>query len=392
MRPDDDALGPAVLIGSRPAEGPAALAQLGVPFIWVVDPDEAPPVAADGAIDIVQVPFRSDPLSVFRIPLPDPVCAVFSFTEFGSLPAALLSEALRLPTVPVAAVVRTRNKLLMRRALANARVDTLPFGIIGRDDPAPEDFPLIAKPVEGAGSKGIQFLPDLAGYRERITDLTGLLWERYVTGPEFSVEAVSDADGHHILGITAKTTTGRPHFVETGHQTPAVLSPADAEAIRGCAVRCLDALGISLGASHTEVKLENGLAVVIETHTRAGGDRIPLLTRLVSGLDQYELAIRSALPWVRPSAHSPRYSHAAVHYFPWQDVTVEEVTGLDECRALDGVVEAEVELSGGHVPTWRYSHERPGHLVVGADSPEELGRRITAADATVHVNLRDTTP
>jgi hypothetical protein len=132
--------------------------------------------------------------------------------------------------------------------------------------------------------------------------------------------------------------------------------------------------------------------VVIETHTRAGGDRIPLLTRLVSGLDQYELAIRSALPWVRPSAHSPRYSHAAVHYFPWQDVTVEEVTGLDECRALDGVVEAEVELSRGHVPTWRYSHERPGHLVVGADSPDELRRRITAADAAVHVNLRDTTP
>lgn len=75
----------------------------------------------------------------------------------------------------------------MRRAPANARVDTLPVGIIGRDDPAPGDFPLIAKPVEGAGSKGIQFLPDLAGYRERVTGLTGLLWERYVTGPEFSV-------------------------------------------------------------------------------------------------------------------------------------------------------------------------------------------------------------
>ncbi|WP_051741818.1 ATP-grasp domain-containing protein [Streptomyces xylophagus] len=379
--------GPAVLLGSKPAEGYETLARLGVPFIWVVDPVDEPPTTVPGAVRVVSAPFKSDPLSVLRLPLPPDVCGVLSFTEMGSLPAALLAEALGLPTVPVRAVLRARNKLLMRRTLA-AVFDGPAFGVVGLDEPAADDFPLIAKPAEGTGSQGVEFLADPAAFAARSAELAGALWEHYVDGPEYSIEAVSSGGVHHILGITAKRTTGAPYFVETGHEVPAVLTEDADRAIRGCVERCLDVLELTAGASHTEVKLEHGRAVVIETHTRAGGDRIPLLTRLVSGVDQYELAVRSVLPRVEPLTRAPRFKHAAVHYFPWQDVTVDGVEGLDACRASDGVVEAELRaVDGESVPVWRYSHERPGHVVAGADDRDELRRRIAAAENLVRPRL-----
>lgn len=375
--------GPAVLIGSKPAEGSETLARMGIPFIWIVDPADDPPVTANGATEVVQAPFKSDPMSVLDILLPETVCAVFSFTELGSLPAALLSEALGLPTVPVRAVVRTRNKLHMRRALG-ASLPQPAFGVIGRDDPTEADFPVVAKPAQGSGSRNVEYVPDVATYQERAASLSGYMWEHYITGDEYSVEAVSFDGDHKILGITAKQTNGQPYFLESGHEVPALLAPEVEQQILNCVVRCLDALEITVGASHTEVKVEDGRAMLIETHTRGGGDRIPLLTRLVSGADQFELAVQSVLPWARARPTAPEYKHAAVHYFPWEGVTVHSVEGLEDCRTANGVVEAVVDVrSGDQVPIWRYSHERPGHVVVGGDDLDGVRRRIAEAAALV---------
>ena len=375
--------GPAVLIGTRPVESHTTLGRLGIPFVWVVDPDEELPATSANVLQVIRAPYRSDPLCVLQLPLPADTCAVFSFTELGSLPAALLSEALGLPTVPVSAVLRARNKLLMRRLLSDASIGPA-FGVVGEQEPRDEDFPVIAKPAEGSGSKGIAFVPDPACYRERAQELAGLMWEHYMTGPEYSVEAVSFPGGHRILGVTAKHTTGPPSFVETGHEAPAVLSPELRKEIEECVHLCLDTLGLNLGASHTEVKLEDGRAMIIETHTRPGGDRIPLLTRLVSGHDQYELAVQSVLPWAVSEPAESLYACAAVHYFPWREVTVEEVTGLDSCRGAAGVVETVISVRNGErIPLWNYSHVRPGHVVIGADNREELRRRIAAAGRSV---------
>jgi hypothetical protein len=381
---------PVVLVGARPAEGHTTLTRLGIPFVWIVDPGEPLPDAGPGVIAVHRAPYRDDPTCLLEVPLPRDVAAVLSFTEFGLLPAALLSEALALPSVSVGAVLRTRDKLVMRRALG-ATCPGPAFGIVGEDEPDPDDFPLIAKPVRGAGSRGLRYLAEPAGYPALRDELRGLLWERYVGGPEFSVEAVSGDDGHRILGVTAKRTSGRPRFIETGHESPAPLDPEVRDRVEECVRRCLDALGVDRGASHTEVKVEDGLVHVIETHTRPGGDRIPLLTRLVTGLDQYELAVRSVLPATPAGEPRPRHAHAAVHYFPWEDATLAGHTDPELCRALDGVVEIEVQARpGDRLPVWQHSHERPGHVVVQADTREQLHARARAVEQALNPVLRPT--
>ncbi|MEU6546985.1 ATP-grasp domain-containing protein [Streptomyces sp. NPDC046859] len=374
---------PVVLVGARPAEGYTTLARLGIPFVWIVDPGEPLPQAGPGVLAVHRAPYRDDPTSLLEVPLPRDTAAAISFTEFGLLPAALLSEALGLPSVSVGAVLRTRDKLVMRRAL-QASCPGPAFGIVGEDDPGADDFPLVAKPVRGAGSRGLRYVSTAADYPALREELRGLLWERYISGPEYSVEAVSGDGCHRILGITAKRTSGRPRFIEIGHETPAPVDPVVRGRIEECVRRCLDALGVDRGASHTEVKVEDGQVHVIETHTRAGGDRIPLLTQLVTGLDQYELAIRSVLPGAAAAEPNPRFTHAAIHYFPWEDAVLAGHADLDRCRALDGLVELEIHARpGDHLPVWQHSHERPGHVVVGANSRDELHARVLAVEETL---------
>ncbi|MFG3107087.1 ATP-grasp domain-containing protein [Streptomyces tendae] len=378
----------AVLIGTKPAEGYLTLARLGVPFIWIVDPADGPVPDPQAAAAVVRAPFKTDPLSVLQHTFPPQVSGVFSFTEMGSLPAALLAESLGVPTVPVRAVLRARDKHLMRRLTA-AEPTTPAFGIVGREEPDSSVFPVVLKPADGTGSQGVEYVPDRPAYRRLSPERTGALWEQYVDGAEYSVEAVSADGEHRILGITAKRTTGKPYFVETRHEVPARVTPDVEREIRACVGRTLDLLEVTTGASHTEVKLDGGRPVLIETHTRAGGDRIPLLTKLVSGVDQIELAVRSVLPWVEVRTTEPAAAYAAVHYFPWQAATLVGVDGLEKSREIDGVVEVEVPLAeGGDIPVWRYSHERPGHVVVAGSDPEDLDRVIAEVEATLNPRLR----
>lgn len=377
--------GPTVaLIGIKPPDGWQTLSRMGIRFMLLTDDVDGAVDAAVEATNVHAVPFKADPLSVLGVPIPSTVTAVVSFTELGLLPAALLSEALGLPTVPVASVLRTRNKLLMRRALAG-HVAQPAFGVVGIDQPDKSDFPVVVKPVDGSGSRGVEYVANPRRYAHRAPTVEGYLWEHFIDGPEYSVEAVSVDGTHHILGITEKVTTGPPHFVETSHLVPAAVSTPTGDAIRHCVRACLDRLEVTLGASHTEVKIHCAQVLIIELHTRAGGDRIPLLTRLVSGYDQYQMAVESVLaPGTGWLPAGDRHTAAGIRYFPWQNATLRAVAGLDACARSEGILEVELQAQlGERIPPWRYSHERPGYVLAHAYSRAELVRRLDAAQQLV---------
>lgn len=395
----------AVLIGAMPPKGPAVLSKLGIPYILLANPgDRSPLVMTEpvaqvtswtqflGAarqpekvaepLRVVSVPFKSDPLSVLRVSFPEEITHVFSFTELGQLPAALLAEALGVPTVGTAAVLKTRNKFFMRRAL----VDTLiqpEFGLLDRWTDQPIPYPVVAKPVDSSGSKGVEHIESPTRLQQRLEQDGPCLWEQYIGGSEYSVEAVTFQGEHHILGITEKITTGFPHFVEVGHFSPARL-PDDVASNIICTVKaCLDGLGISKGATHTEVKYYNDQTFIIETHTRAGGDRITLLTEMVSGHIHRELAARSILGQQMPVAGERKCACAGIRFFLWEDRVVDYVEGTQECLQQPWVAELEIKVEQGQrMPQWRDSTDRPGYVVVeGANFLEVQERLFTAENA-----------
>lgn len=92
------------------------------------------------------------------------------------------------------------------------------------------NYPIIVKPIDRSGSRGITKLHDVKGLAEAIDEAKAqgfekeALVEEFATGQEYSIECVSWKGDHHFLAMTHKFTTGAPHFIETGHMEPAPIS------------------------------------------------------------------------------------------------------------------------------------------------------------------------
>ena len=84
-------------------------------------------------------------------------------------------------------------------------------------------YPVITKPTDNSGSRGIMIVrkPRELENAIRYSSANGrngdIIIEEYMHGPEVSVEIMVIDSVPHVLQITDKLTTGAPHFVEIGH-------------------------------------------------------------------------------------------------------------------------------------------------------------------------------
>ena len=193
------------------------------------------------------------------------------------------------------------------------------------------EYPVIVKPVDRSGSRGITKLESYNGLNEAIENAKEqgfqkyALVEEYVRGQEYSVEYISYKGRHFFLALTKKYTTGSPHFIETAHIEPAPVSEEQLIKIKKIVSHALDSLKVENGASHSELKIdEKGNINLIEIGARMGGDFIGShLVKISSGVDFVEAVIRIALGEKPNLSNSNKKSAAAVRFvFSEEDVKV----------------------------------------------------------------------
>jgi biotin carboxylase len=149
-------------------------------------------------------------------------------------------------------------------------------------------LPCVVKPLSATGSVGVGVVRDpdevTAAYLRAADGARTVLIERFLAGPQYSVEAMSEDGVHAVLAVTRKYSDPES-LVELGHVLPALLDEAQHAAIAGCAGAVLDAVGLTYGPSHTEVILTSDGPMPIETHARVGGDDIWLMVHAATGVD-----------------------------------------------------------------------------------------------------------
>ncbi|MFY8097718.1 MAG: ATP-grasp domain-containing protein [Flavobacterium sp.] len=197
------------------------------------------------------------------------------------------------------------NKSEMRNAFEKSNCSIPKFIETNNIDVTIEGFkfPLIVKPVDRSGSRGVTkviFESELSeAITYAITESFGknAIIEEYIEGEEVSVETISWKGNHTILAITDKVTTGAPHFVELAHHQPSSLSKEIQDKIKAETIKCLNALDINFGAGHSEFKITSkGEIYIIEVGARMGGDFIGShLVELSTGYDFLEGVINVAL-------------------------------------------------------------------------------------------------
>lgn len=187
------------------------------------------------------------------------------------------------------------NKHLMRLAFER-NGDPSPRSMLVDDttdiDKLDFRYPLIVKPTDRSGSRGIKKVTSLGQLRDAIVRAREYSFEKkavveeYVGGEEYSIEYLSYEGEHWFLSATQKITTGAPFFIETGHREPAPLSDEMIERIKAVSEHALDSLGLRNGAAHIELKIDGDDIWLIEIGGRMGGDFIGSdLVELSTGYD-----------------------------------------------------------------------------------------------------------
>ena len=164
-------------------------------------------------------------------------------------------------------------------------------------------FPVIVKPTDRSGSRGICKLDSTKGLRDAVYNAISesfekkALVEEFIDGDEYSVEGISFRGNHKILAITQKYTTGAPNFIECGHMEPAPLDEQTSQHVHNVILHALDSLEIENGASHSEIKISNtGEIRIVEIGGRMGGDCIGSdLVEYSTGIDYVKAVIQVAL-------------------------------------------------------------------------------------------------
>lgn len=234
----------------------------------------------------------------------DAICSIAS--DLAVITVNYVAEKMNLHANSIECSLIATNKFRMRNAfLENG--DPIPMFRIAEEnggfDISGMKFPLIVKPTDRSGSRGIMKISDASQIESAVRVACHesfehkALIEEFVEGKEYSVECISFHGEHTFLAVTEKITTGSPHFIETGHIQPVLLDEDRLENIKRIIFHALDSLKITDGASHSEIKIDGcGNVKIIEIGSRMGGDCIGSdLVRISTGYDFTKMVIDVAL-------------------------------------------------------------------------------------------------
>jgi biotin carboxylase len=254
----------------------------------------------------------------------------------------------------------------------------------GATDEVP--VPCVVKPVDRQGQKGLSVVERREDLGRAITAALGesrstvVMVEELVPGPELTVNAFSLDGVFHPLTVTDRITGEGPAFgVALAHAWP---SEHAVEAAVDAARRAAEALGVANGPTYTQVVLGSDGPRVMELAARLGGGHDAELCRLALGVDLNGLALAAALGESVEVPQPEPAGGACVRFLVPPPGVLENVEGLEEALALDGIEDARVYRS----PGWRFGTLRRGNdragfvLARGESRADALARADRAAE------------
>ncbi|MER7460425.1 ATP-grasp domain-containing protein [Micromonospora sp. NPDC126480] len=262
-------------------------------------------------------------------------------------------------------------------------------------------YPVVLKPRGLGASLGVVRVEDPDGLRRYFPftrDTTApdpvhystdapVLVEECVTGEEISVDAVV-TDGRVVPLFVARKIVGYPPYAEeVGHLVDAADPLLHDDAFRDLLQRTHAGLGFRDGCTHTEYMLCEDGPRLIEVNGRLGGDMIPYLGMLATGLDPGLIAAAAACgapPGTTPDRR--RVAGVSFFYVDTDDTTIGSVT-IDRAHLPEAVDRAVTLVEPGQVvspPPKGTVWGRIAYVTAVADTVQECRAALETAAKAVH--------
>ena len=328
-----------------------------------------------------------------------PLDAVVAVDDQGVEAAARAAAALGLAASPVSAVRLTRDKIGMRRSLAAAGVPQPRFAVLpaGREpvtdlEEAGLSWPVVVKPVGLSASRGVIRVDDPEALRAaagRIRAIlaedggeegSDLLVEEFVPGAELAVEGVVRAGPLEVVAVFDKPDPLEgPYFEETLYVTPSRAREGDLAAVQKLVGAAVDALGLTHGPIHAEVRLGPQGPRLLEVAARSIGGLCSRALRFGAGVTLEQLILAAAVG-LDLGDLAPARSASGVMMLPIPAAgRLLEVQGVNDARLVPHVSGVEITVPlGSMVRPLPEGDRYLGFLFAAADTADEVEDALRA--------------
>ena len=247
-----------------------------------------------------------------------PFDAVVAVADRPGLVAALTAEALGIPYHSPAAVSCCRDKYLARQRFQAAGLPVPNFFRVPVSEKPAEaarraQFPCVLKPLGLSASRGVMRANDAREFVEAFERIHAILdssdvlilreehnrfiqVESFIEGREFALEGLVTGGRLQVLAIFDKPDPlDGPVFEETIYVTPSRESGEAQEILIQAGGRAIEALGLTHGPVHVELRLNGEGAWVLEVAARPIGGLCARALRFDQGMPLEELILRHAV-------------------------------------------------------------------------------------------------
>ncbi len=242
----------------------------------------------------------------------NPIDGVICVASDVPLTVAKVAEKLKLPGISIRSAKLAIDKYAMKNSFKKDKVPVPWFTIINslidleKKVKGSDGFPLVIKPVDSRGSRGVLRLLDDTDLKwaynnaKKYSPTGRVMLEKFMPGPQVSTESIVINGLAYTIGFSDRNyemlDRYAPHIIENGGQLPSHLDYKTKKKVKDLIQISANSMGIKNGIVKGDIVITDGKPYIIELAARLSGGyfcthEIPLNT----GVDLVGAAIRQAL-------------------------------------------------------------------------------------------------
>lgn len=257
----------------------------------------------------------TDVEAVYEIAKTEKVDGILAYaSDPAALPAAIVAERLGLPTNPsksveILGLKHPWRKFLEETGFASPKATSFSPSITVSQFAAlvsDYSFPIVIKPTDSSGSKGVTVLEKLDNLDKAIAWADSYSRNKILIAEEYIQRGFPDVIGGDIFVWDGKVVLfgemacirdyERSPLIPIGEKWPACLTDLQTARIHSELQRVVDALGIRFGEMNIEILLDkNDNVHFLELGPRAGGNMIPIQLSDALGIDLVKANVQAAM-------------------------------------------------------------------------------------------------
>ncbi|KZL93688.1 ATP-grasp domain-containing protein [Clostridium magnum] len=346
----------------------------------------------------------TDKEAILEVAQKEKVGGIVAYASDPAAPtAAYVSEKLGLPTSPYKSVELLTNKDKFRAFLAENNFCTPKAKGFSSIEEAKKDIssftlPVIIKPVDSSGSKGVSKLADINNLDKQIKYALS-----YSRSKRFIIEEFVDkfgyqvaGDGFSLNGQLVFRCFGNDHFNNNGLNPFVPISASFPynmpqkihEKIHLEIQRLLNLLNMKTGAYNFDIRIDKDENVyLMEIGPRNGGNYIPQVTKYATSVDMVEYAIKAAMAedcsdikMVDPKGY---WSYYAIHSYK---AGILKDIRINEDVKKNNIVESHLNYEiGDNIPVFRGANQTMGILIMKFTSMEDMIEKMDNSNLWINV-------